>query len=655
VSSPAFTPASKEFRTDINGLRAWAVTAVLLYHFGIPGIGGGFVGVDVFFVISGFLMTGIILNGMESDRFTLGRFYLARARRIMPALLVLCLVELVAGWFLLMPDEYQRLGLHVRESLYFASNLQYLSEAGYFDIASREKWLLHTWSLSVEWQFYMLLPLLLLISWQWNLLRRQISWILITLIMLSLAWCMWSTPHSPDKAFYSLSTRAWELLAGGLIFLAARKSPLSHRWAQWTECVGFILIVSSIGLLNKHTPWPGALALLPVTGTMLVLWASRQSSLWTNTKVAQWLGTRSYSLYLWHWPLVVALAYMEKEQAPMWIATGLFLAVVLGHLSYHLVEVPSQRWLIAMTPRRASIVILVILISALLITQQVRRTGFPDRLPPHIAALEAERHNSAPHWAKCSKPDAACTFGEGKTLGAIIIGDSHAYTVITALADSLPSQEHILFKGVARCPIAFGIQTRKKDCVSLNESLSQANTLPNGIPVIMVGRTSEYIGHNTDLPVSAGAPSFHFGSPHDQFNQAYREDFRKHYIDTMCAIAQNHPLWLLRPLPEMPVAVPTAIGRALLLGMPPRRITETLTDYHSRTSLVWDMQDEVVKHCGAKILNPLPFLCDQQECSGSSPEGRPYFRDHDHLSEFGNRRLIPMFRSAFNHPQPIEK
>ena len=150
------------FRSDINGLRAWAVAAVTFYHFGIPGFRGGFVGVDVFFVISGFLMTGIVVSGLERGEFSILAFYLARARRILPAQIVLCAVLLALGWWLLLPVEYKKLGTQAVFSLAFLSNIKFWLEAGYFDAASHEKWLLHTWSLAVEWQFYLLLPLVLL-------------------------------------------------------------------------------------------------------------------------------------------------------------------------------------------------------------------------------------------------------------------------------------------------------------------------------------------------------------------------------------------------------------------------------------------------------------------------------------------------------------
>lgn len=197
------------FRTDINGLRAWAVVAVMLFHFGVPGFAGGFVGVDVFFVISGFLMTQIIVKGLEGGRFSVWGFYLARARRILPALLVLCAVLLALGWFVLPAPDYRPLGMHVLTSVLFASNIQYWREAGYFDAASHDKWLLHTWSLSVEWQFYLVLPLLLWGVWRWWPGRRNAARVLAAGLVASLGLSVWLTAHKPEAAFFLLPTRAW--------------------------------------------------------------------------------------------------------------------------------------------------------------------------------------------------------------------------------------------------------------------------------------------------------------------------------------------------------------------------------------------------------------------------------------------------------------
>ena len=202
------TTASKTFRTDINGLRAWAVVSVVLYHFGITTFSGGFVGVDVFFVISGFLMTKIIVNGLEKNAmagtnspFSIISFYLSRARRIIPALLVLCAVLLLSGWYYLPAVEYQTLGTHVASALLFFSNITFWQEAGYFDIASHDKLLLHTWSLSVEWQFYLILPLALLAVWKIRPGRGAQIVAIATGLVLSLRLLVVSTPIRSSAVF----------------------------------------------------------------------------------------------------------------------------------------------------------------------------------------------------------------------------------------------------------------------------------------------------------------------------------------------------------------------------------------------------------------------------------------------------------------------
>ena len=329
--------AQKAFRHDINGLRAWAVVAVVLYHFGVPGFTGGFVGVDVFFVISGFLMTSIIISGLEQGCFSLWGFYLARARRIIPALLVLSLCLLILGWFWLPSADYKILGSHAATALAFVSNLKFWREAGYFDAASHEKWLLHTWSLSVEWQFYILLPLGCLLLWHW-LGRTAVKWVLIATGLLSLLLSIYASVRWPGAAFYLLPARAWEMLAGGIVWWATRVQPMPRKLALFAEVAGFSLIIISIFFFNPSMQWPGYLALVPVLRAMLVLGAQRQNSLLTANYVARRLGASSYSIYLWHWPLVVLLTYAGETANPLWIVGGIGLSVLLGEVSYRWVE-----------------------------------------------------------------------------------------------------------------------------------------------------------------------------------------------------------------------------------------------------------------------------------------------------------------------------
>ncbi|WP_342230141.1 acyltransferase, partial [Yersinia enterocolitica] len=332
VSLKAQHNAQNKFRQDINGLRAWAVIAVVLYHFGVPGFSGGFIGVDVFFVISGFLMTKIIVSGIEVGDFSLLRFYLARARRIIPMLLVLCLSLIILGWFWLPESNYKTLATHVLTAILFISNIKFWRESGYFDSSSHEKWLLHTWSLSVEWQFYIILPVFILIVW--NLLSyRAMKTSLFIVGFISLFLSYYASYQWPAAAFYLLPTRIWEMLAGGLVWWSTRKNSLSINLSRLTEIIGFIFIVSSIILFDSSMVWPGVYAALPVLGAMLVLSAKRSESLFTSNNLVQRLGTSSYSIYLWHWPIVVGLTYLGFQGSYKWVLLGIIVTVLLGELS----------------------------------------------------------------------------------------------------------------------------------------------------------------------------------------------------------------------------------------------------------------------------------------------------------------------------------
>lgn len=324
-----------EFRKDINGLRAVAVMVVLLYHFGTPGFNGGFVGVDLFFVISGFLMTKIIFDSIERGSFSFFQFYLARARRIIPALAVTVLVVLVIGWFLLSPAEYRALGKHAATSLGFVSNLVYWAEAGYFDAASHGKWLLHTWSLSVEFQFYILYPVLLITVAKYLGLAK-LKFFVVCLAALSLALSIYMSEFWPEAAFFMLPTRAWELLAGGLVYLYPLK--IAQYRSSAVEVCGVIAIIGSVVFLNPDNVWPGYLAMIPVLGAAAILVANRKTSMFATSRSLQLLGDASYSIYLWHWPVVVFLYYFGLLPSYLWIAVGMVVSIALGYMSHRYIE-----------------------------------------------------------------------------------------------------------------------------------------------------------------------------------------------------------------------------------------------------------------------------------------------------------------------------
>lgn len=329
-----------KFRKDINGLRAIAVIAVVLFHFNPSWVPGGFAGVDVFFVISGFLMTGIIFKEIGAPNeaggghsFSLLRFYVARANRIIPALAILCLALLVFGWFYLTPLDFKALGKHVAGSIGFVSNIFYWRESGYFDAASHEKWLLHTWSLSVEWQFYLIYPLVLLTLRKLLPLKFVQLSVLIGAV-LGFVFCVYATYHWADAAYYLLPTRAWQMLLGGVAYLYPLS--LGAKNKKYFEWLGLALILSTYFLVSSDNLWPGYLAMLPVLGAFLVIQAQRNHSFITGNVVFQKIGAWSYSIYLWHWPLVVAIYYYSLDRSFVYI--GIVLSVVLGFLSYKYIE-----------------------------------------------------------------------------------------------------------------------------------------------------------------------------------------------------------------------------------------------------------------------------------------------------------------------------
>lgn len=319
-----------KFRKDINGLRAFAVIAVVLFHFKASWMPGGFAGVDVFFVISGFLMTGIIFKGLENNNFSVLNFYVARANRIIPALAALCLVLLVFGWFYLTPLEYKALGKHAASSIGFLSNVIYWREAGYFDAASHEKWLLHTWSLSVEWQFYIIYPLVLLALKRIFSLKILKSLVIVATVI-GFIFSVYATYKWPNASYYLFPMRAWEMMLGGVAFLYPLKLQESNK--RLVEILGLILIVGSYIFITGDDPWPGYLALFPVLGTFLVIQAQRNESIITGNIIFQKLGAWSYSIYLWHWPLVVFFYYQYDHNL-----IGIPLSIILGYLSYKLIE-----------------------------------------------------------------------------------------------------------------------------------------------------------------------------------------------------------------------------------------------------------------------------------------------------------------------------
>lgn len=334
------------YRPDINGLRAVAVLAVLVFHAFPSLLTGGFVGVDVFFVISGFLITNIIVHNLANDSFSFTDFYVRRIRRIFPALLVVLLACLASGWFTLVAVEFAQLGKHIAAGAGFVSNLILWSESGYFDTDSSTKPLLHLWSLGIEEQFYLVWPLLLYLAWR-KKFRLQTATLLI--LLASFVMNLLASGTDSAAAYYSPLGRFWELLIGALLAFrsgTATRPLCPLPYANVYAWLGFMMVVASMFIVDKGDAFPGWWAVPPVAGTALLIGAG--SGAWLNRRVLShrslvWVGLISYPLYLWHWPLLsFAEIVAGTTPAPAYRALCLLIALLLAWLTYALIERPYR-------------------------------------------------------------------------------------------------------------------------------------------------------------------------------------------------------------------------------------------------------------------------------------------------------------------------
>jgi peptidoglycan/LPS O-acetylase OafA/YrhL len=360
-----------KYRPDIDGLRAVAILSVVGYHAFPYSIEGGFIGVDIFFVISGFLISSIIISSLEKGTFSFTEFYARRIKRIFPALLLVLTACLLFGWFALLPDEYKQLGKHIAAGAGLASNLILWQEAGYFDNAAQTKPLLHLWSLGIEEQFYILWPLLIFFAWKW---RYNLLILAVTIAAISFAINIRQIDTDPVQAFYSPLTRSWELMAGSILaYLTLKQISLVGKVSQMLQSalgntvtrpmtlgasirnaqsvLGGILLTVPVFLLTQKAAFPGWWALLPIAGTLLIISAGQHA--WLNRTILShrsmvWFGLISYPFYLWHWPLLSFARIVEGGMPTLAIRlAGVIISIALAWLTYGWIEKPirySKNW-----------------------------------------------------------------------------------------------------------------------------------------------------------------------------------------------------------------------------------------------------------------------------------------------------------------------
>lgn len=357
-----------KYRPDIDGLRAVAVLSVVAFHAFPSLIQGGFIGVDIFFVISGFLISTIIFENLEKETFSFYEFYARRVKRIFPALVFVIVASYVFGWFTLFADEYKQLGKHIAAGAGFISNLVLWSESGYFDISAEYKPLLHLWSLGIEEQFYIIWPFVLWFAWKkkFNLLTISIIFAILSFVL-----NIKGIKHDPVATFYSPQTRFWELLCGSVLsWCVLYKNKVFFEWKIkinniissvvyrnkavaddriLVNCIAFlggVLLVYGFWRINKAASFPGKLAIIPVTAAVLIIAAGPHA--WINrnilsNKFAVWIGLISFPLYLWHWPLLSFARILESGTPSAFIrVAAVALAVVLAWISFRFLERPVR-------------------------------------------------------------------------------------------------------------------------------------------------------------------------------------------------------------------------------------------------------------------------------------------------------------------------
>ena len=656
--------ASRGFRTDINGLRAWAVLAVVLFHFKVAGFDGGYVGVDIFFVISGFLMTGIIARALQGGASAaplnfLWDFFLARGKRIWPALIVMCGTLLVTGWFTMSAEEFAAYGEQARSAVLFFSNVKYWREAGYFTAHAQGLWLLHTWSLSVEWQFYLLLPVAMLLTWRIWPSQRALLLLLAAGGLVSLGLCLAVAATKPGTAFFLLPFRAWEMIAGGIVALTAARPPRSAALRHGLELGGLALMAYAF-LTFGHLVWPSWRALVPVLGTVMVLLAAKQDSVLTNWAPLRWIGERSYSIYLWHWPLVVGIYYFGDKHNLALVASCLALTLALGHLSYTLVETRMRRPLESL-PRGACSAALAAACVAIVLpgTSIARMDGLPGRLPADAQQMFLTAKDKEEALPDCSivehDSDRGCARG-GSRLGVIVLGDSHAIALFGAVKDALPDPDtHAVRWSMHGCPTLLNTHSATNPSFGCDRFMAwvmrRIETVPASVPVLIINRSSLYMqGPNEDdTEEDTRVPNIYFGKRHASRSPEFYREVRQNTIDTACAIAKHRKVYMMRPIPEMRVDVPNVLGHAMVLGAA-RHVSMPISEYTQRHALAWEAQDAARERCGVVILDPLPYLCAADRCESVVGNRAMYF-DDDHLSRYGAGFLKPMFSAMFA-PQP---
>jgi peptidoglycan/LPS O-acetylase OafA/YrhL len=626
------------YRKDIDGLRAIAVLSVLLFHADV-GFGGGYVGVDIFFVISGYLISNLILKDCEKGGFRQLEFWERRVRRIVPALAVVVIASIVAGWLLLLPYDFQTLGQSVMAQSLLLANFYFSRNAGYFDSAGDVKPLLHTWSVAVEEQFYVLFPFFLVACARWS--RKILVLSILALSSMSFGLCVWCSYTLTEANFYLLPTRAWELLIGSLLaVLPMQRTP--PRWlAEPLSWGGFLAIMGAVFLYDDHTRFPGVTALLPCAGAALVIWANR----YRLTSVGQilaagpvvFLGLISYSLYLWHWPALVFAKYLLIGE-PTWAQRILVLAasMIIAVLSWRYIETPFRKRLVLQN--RAQILTFACLTPVTLFSAGLAihaMQGVPARIPvevQHYANGRTDRAFLHELGLKDALKGDFIELGTGDKhlpIDLVVWGDSHAMAVLPVL-DVLCKEYACRGIGATHSCLAplVGCENQRlnEDGGGLNEAVLAFVRREHAANVLLVAKWNYYLLHG-ETPLHRGL------------------------ADTITALTNaGTRIWIMQSVPEQRWDVPRTLARAVAFGGDPERLGLPLQVHHEQTRFQEGVFEGLAA-LGSTVLDPTDLFMGPAGLCRVAEDGKALYCDNNHLTIHGSMVLRPLFEPIFSRKE----
>jgi peptidoglycan/LPS O-acetylase OafA/YrhL len=635
-------PHHASYRPDIDGLRAVAVIAVVLYH-GWPNyFPGGFIGVDIFFVISGYLITSIIVADLEQGRFSILDFYSRRIRRIFPALLLVLAATIGFGWLILLPAEFRQTGLHVAAGGSFISNLLLWRESGYFDNAAITKPLLHLWSLGIEEQFYALWPLLL-----WAVYRRGLNFFfLIGLVfMLSMGANLVQASSDATAAFYSPATRFWELMCGGIgAQLVLHRKGLPHSAKGLASLSGALLLLCGFVLIRPQDPFPGWWALLPVAGAFLLIMAGPSTMLnrvVLGNKLAVGIGLISYPLYLWHWPLLSYAYIVNGDKPPFAVRAALIAsAVALAFLTWRLLELPLR----GVASRARAVGGLAAGMAAAVLAGVLVNTGtIRERIDAHGAEIYLNALNDSEFPGPTFVPyryngmlfQKVSSHASGLT---VFLGDSvvqqYGPYIEKAIADNPAHSNSVVFATAGNCPPirhTFPLpRVRYALCPPTVEAGYEFARRPE-VDTVVIGAAwyGYFTGAGRGLLFDDGSASLEFPDP-----RAQQSAYRSLALSITSLKQQGKRVFLLLQPPMGPAFDPRNMvtGSRFDSIRPLARIMPVQLDrFLADNAGPRERLMGIARETGAELIDPTWFLCAANRCPVLGADGAPVYTDTMHM------------------------